>query len=120
MGEDLSTVLIIFAVLADGNIQEESWYLGTDPNSGVGGLNRHSTVEADISPNRYDGSLLSYSTSLTTFQGGLLQRLRRQSPPLQPHVRPQHPLRQSIAVQAVLYPGNGQALRVASQLRQEV
>lgn len=52
MGEDLSTVLIIFAVLADGNIQEESWWLGTDPNSGVGGLNRHSTVEADISPNR--------------------------------------------------------------------
>lgn len=54
MGADLATVLAVFAILADGDIATESWYLGTDPNSDVGGLNRHSTVEADISPNRED------------------------------------------------------------------
>ncbi|KAF2084124.1 hypothetical protein K490DRAFT_76043 [Saccharata proteae CBS 121410] len=53
MGADLATVLIVFAVLTDGDIANESWYLGSPP-SGVGGLNRHSTVEADISPNRED------------------------------------------------------------------
>lgn len=49
MGADLATVLVVFAVLTDGDIATESWYLGSGPN-GVGGLNRHSTVEADISP----------------------------------------------------------------------
>lgn len=53
MGADLSTLLGVFAVLTDGDIATESWYLGTGPNN-VGGLNRHSTVEADISPNRED------------------------------------------------------------------
>lgn len=53
MGADLSTVLSVFAILADGNIAEESWWLGAGPGY-VGGLNRHSTVEADISPNRED------------------------------------------------------------------
>ena len=53
MGTDLATVLCIFAVLTDGDIDTETWYLGAGPN-GLGGLNRHSTVEADISPNRED------------------------------------------------------------------
>lgn len=53
MGADLATVLCIFAVLADGDIETESWYLGSPPD-GVGGLNRHSTIETDISPNRED------------------------------------------------------------------
>ena len=46
-------MLCVFAVLSDGDIETESWYLGAGPNS-IGGLNRHSTVEADISPNRED------------------------------------------------------------------
>lgn len=50
---DLATVLCVFAVLSDGDIETESWYLGAGPGS-IGGLNRHSTVEADISPNRED------------------------------------------------------------------
>jgi hypothetical protein len=50
MGADLASVLAIFAVLADGDIASESFYLGS--LGGVGGLNRHSTVEADVSPNR--------------------------------------------------------------------
>lgn len=54
MGADLATVLAVFAILADGDIATESWYLGTNPNTLVGGLNRHSTVEADVSPNRED------------------------------------------------------------------
>ncbi|KAJ0120420.1 hypothetical protein J7T55_015147 [Diaporthe amygdali] len=53
MAADLSTLLGVFAVLTDGDIATESWYLGTSPTK-VGGLNRHSTVEADISPNRED------------------------------------------------------------------
>lgn len=53
MGVDLATILGVFAVLTDGNITTESFYLGAPPN-GVGGLNRHSTVETDISPNRED------------------------------------------------------------------
>ena len=53
MGADLAAVLVVFAVLADGDIPTESWYLGSGPGA-VGGLNRHSTVEADISPNRED------------------------------------------------------------------
>ncbi|THV65359.1 hypothetical protein D6C91_09130 [Aureobasidium pullulans] len=53
MGTDLATVLATFAVLANGDLVTESFYLGSGPGS-VGGLNRHSTVEADISPNRED------------------------------------------------------------------
>ncbi|KXT04896.1 hypothetical protein AC578_3442 [Pseudocercospora eumusae] len=53
MAADLATVLIVFAVLTDGDIETESWYLGSAPTH-IGGLNRHSTVEADISPNRED------------------------------------------------------------------
>lgn len=54
MGADLAALLAVFAVLSDGDIASESWYLGTNPNNNVGGLNRHSTVEADISPNKED------------------------------------------------------------------
>lgn len=53
MATDLSTILAVFAVLTDGDIETESWYLGAGPGY-VGGLNRHSTVEADISPNKED------------------------------------------------------------------
>ncbi|KAK0990694.1 hypothetical protein LTR54_012054 [Friedmanniomyces endolithicus] len=53
MGADLATVLLIFAVLTDGDIPTESFWLGSGPGK-VGGLERHSTVEADISPNRED------------------------------------------------------------------
>ncbi|KAL1603848.1 hypothetical protein SLS60_005440 [Paraconiothyrium brasiliense] len=52
MGADLTTVLATFAVLADGDIASESFYLGS--LTGADGLNRHSTVEADVSPNRED------------------------------------------------------------------
>lgn len=54
MGADLASVLIAFAVLADGDLATESFALGTSGNGNVGGLNRHSTVEADVSPNRED------------------------------------------------------------------
>lgn len=53
MGTDLATVLAVFAILADGDLVTESWYLGAGPGN-VGGLNRHSTVEADVSPHRED------------------------------------------------------------------
>lgn len=53
MGPDLSALLSTFAVLTDGDIVTESWNLG-EGFGGLGGLNRHSTVEADVSPNRED------------------------------------------------------------------
>ncbi|KAF2768670.1 hypothetical protein EJ03DRAFT_375180 [Teratosphaeria nubilosa] len=53
MGTDLSLVLAVFAILTDGDPVAQTWYLGTGPD-GVGGLNRHSTVEADVSPNKED------------------------------------------------------------------
>ena len=53
MATDLSTILAVFSILTDGDIDTESWYLGSGPGY-VGGLNRHSTVEADISPNKED------------------------------------------------------------------
>ncbi|KJY00712.1 aromatic peroxygenase like protein [Zymoseptoria brevis] len=53
MGADLATVLAVFAVLPDGDIETQSWWLGAGPNN-FGGLNRHSTVEVDISPNKED------------------------------------------------------------------
>ncbi|KAI4723864.1 hypothetical protein E4T49_08412 [Aureobasidium sp. EXF-10728] len=53
MGTDLATVLAVFSILADGDIATESFYLGAGPGN-VGGLNRHSTAEADISPHRED------------------------------------------------------------------
>lgn len=51
MGTDLSTVLATFAVLGSGDLDGLSFYLGSGKN-GIGGLNRHSVVEADVSPNR--------------------------------------------------------------------
>jgi hypothetical protein len=51
MGADLATVLTVFAILGSGDFDNLSFYLGSGKN-GVGGLNRHSVVEADISPNR--------------------------------------------------------------------
>lgn len=51
MGTDLATILAVFAVLTDGDIATESWYLGAGPGN-IGGLNRHSTIETDVSPNR--------------------------------------------------------------------
>lgn len=53
MGADLSTLLTVFSILANGDIADQSFYLGSGPGN-VGGLNRHSTVEADVSPNRED------------------------------------------------------------------
>jgi hypothetical protein len=53
MGPDLAALLSTFAVLTDGDIITESWNLGVG-SGGLGGLNRHSTVEADVSPNRED------------------------------------------------------------------
>jgi len=53
MGADLATVLAVFAVLTDGDIATDSWCLGAGPGN-IGGLNRHSTVEADVSPYRED------------------------------------------------------------------
>jgi hypothetical protein len=51
MGADLATVLTTFAVLGSGDLSGLSFYLGSGKN-GIGGLNRHSVVEADVSPNR--------------------------------------------------------------------
>jgi len=53
MGTDLATVLATFAVLGSGDLDGLSFYLGSGKN-GIGGLNRHSVVEADVSPNRED------------------------------------------------------------------
>lgn len=72
MGADLATVLATFAVLADGDVATESFYLGS--LTGADGLNRHSTVEADVSPNREGAFLLSLVChSLTSIR--LLQRM---------------------------------------------
>jgi hypothetical protein len=70
MGADLATILAVFAVLADGDLKTESWYLGAGPNY-VGGLNRHSTVESDVSPNKedyYNGCGNSHSISSNRFK----------------------------------------------------
>jgi hypothetical protein len=56
MATELSTVLTTFAVLGSGDLDGLSFYLGSGKN-GIGGLNRHSIVEADVSPNR-EGKLL--------------------------------------------------------------
>jgi hypothetical protein len=61
MGADLSTVLTVFAVLGSGDFDTLSFYLGSGKN-GVGGLNRHSVVEADISPNREGKFIALYSS----------------------------------------------------------
>lgn len=53
MGADLAAVLAVFSILANGDIATESFYLGAGPGN-VGGLNRHSTAECDISPIRED------------------------------------------------------------------
>lgn len=59
MGTDLAALLATFAVLANGDVGTETFSIGgADPRVPntypAGGLNRHSTVEADISPNRED------------------------------------------------------------------
>jgi hypothetical protein len=64
MGADLASVLVIFAILTDGDIPTESFYLGSA--GGVGGLNRHSTVEADVSPNREGKSVTANSKTRLT------------------------------------------------------
>ena len=58
MAPDLATVLATFAVLGSGDLDGLSFYLGAGKN-GIGGLNRHSVVEADVSPNR-EGTSLSF------------------------------------------------------------
>ena len=60
MAADLATVLATFAVLGSGDLVGLSFYLGAGKN-GIGGLNRHSTVEADVSPTREGTSLSSFS-----------------------------------------------------------
>jgi len=60
MAPDLATVLATFAVLGSGDLDGLSFYLGAGKN-GIGGLNRHSVVEADVSPNR-EGTSLSFIT----------------------------------------------------------
>jgi hypothetical protein len=48
-------LISVFSVLGDGDLATESFYLGQGPgDSPISGLNRHSTVESDISPNRED------------------------------------------------------------------
>lgn len=74
MGTDLAAILTVFAVLADGDIATESFYLGS--MGGVGGLNRHSTVEADVSPNR-EGQYFFYDhLAISINKSRLLQWLR--------------------------------------------
>ena len=82
MGADLATILATFAVLADGDIASESFYLGS--LTGADGLNRHSTVEADVSPNREGKPTPSLPSCHPLTFLRLLQRLRRQPPPLLP------------------------------------
>jgi hypothetical protein len=75
MGTDLSTVLTVFMILSGGDFDTLAFYLGSGKN-GIGGLNRHSTVEADISPNREGKSSTPMKVSrLTSIR--LLQRLWR-------------------------------------------
>jgi hypothetical protein len=75
MAADLATVLTTFAVLGSGDIDGLSFYLGSGKN-GIGGLNRHSVVEADISPNREGESTpICYQVYELTFRR-LLQWLR--------------------------------------------
>lgn len=52
MSPDLTTILSVFSILTDGDIATESWYIGAAPG-GVGGLNRHSTVEVCLGPEGY-------------------------------------------------------------------
>ncbi|KAH8712093.1 hypothetical protein GQ44DRAFT_830123 [Phaeosphaeriaceae sp. PMI808] len=52
MAPDLALVLTTFAILGSGDLDGLSFYLGSGKN-GIGGLNRHSIVEADVSPNHY-------------------------------------------------------------------
>lgn len=59
MGTDLAAVLATFAVLSTGDLSTETFSIGgADPRVPntypAGGLNRHSAVEADISPNKED------------------------------------------------------------------
>ena len=58
MGVDLATFLTTVAVITTGNITTKAFSIGApDPRVGignVGGLDRHDTIEADISPTRED------------------------------------------------------------------
>lgn len=63
MGADLATVLGVFAVLTDGDIATESFVLSAGPGN-IGGLNRHSTVETDVSVHR-EGEKNTIPTQLT-------------------------------------------------------
>ena len=58
MGVDLATFLTTVAVITTGNITTKAFSIGApDPRVGignVGGLDRHNTIEADISPTRED------------------------------------------------------------------
>jgi hypothetical protein len=74
MGTDLATVLTVFAVLGSGDFDNLSFYLGSGKN-GVGGLNRHSVVEADVSPNREGKFCLALPTSPFLIPYRLLQWL---------------------------------------------
>ncbi|KAF1941110.1 Cloroperoxidase [Clathrospora elynae] len=53
MGADLAVVLATFALLGSEDFNSLSFYLGFD-KGGIGGLNPHSIVEADVCPNRED------------------------------------------------------------------
>ena len=58
MGVDLASFLTTYAILSSGNIATETFSIGApDPRVGIGsigGLDRHSCIEADISPTRED------------------------------------------------------------------
>ncbi|CAF1202777.1 unnamed protein product [Adineta steineri] len=58
MGTDLALALATVAVLTTGNILTETFSIGgPDPRVGIcnaGGLDRHDTIESNISPNRED------------------------------------------------------------------
>jgi len=75
MGADLATVLVVFQVLSSGDLDTLSFYLGSGKN-GIGGLNRHSTVEADISPLREGESSTFQLINCSLTGGRLLQRMR--------------------------------------------
>jgi hypothetical protein len=67
-------ILTVFAVLGSGDFDNLSFYLGSGKN-GVGGLNRHSVVEADVSPNREGKFCLALPTSPFLIPYRLLQWL---------------------------------------------
>jgi len=109
MGTDLATVLATFAVLTDGDVESESFYLGS--LTGADGLNRHSTVEADVSPNR-EGKL--HGVPSFTWHRlrwiRLLHRLRGQPPSFFPSLQAERWLCRSLFVKAVHHRCHGQSV----------